>query len=70
MHGTYSFIDERIDLHGQLEVDTKFSATSTGPKGLVTRVIQPLFARSLGKGEIVAVKLTGTYDHPSYGLDR
>jgi hypothetical protein len=70
MHGTYSFIDERIDLHGQLEVETKFSATATGPKGLVTRVVEPLFAKSRGKGEILPVKLTGSYDHASYGLDK
>jgi AsmA-like C-terminal region len=70
MHGTYSFIDERIDLHGQLELATKFSATATGPKGLVTRVVEPLFAKSRGKGEILPVKLTGSYDHPSYGLDK
>ena len=70
MHGTYSFIDERIDLHGQLEVETKFSATATGAGRLATRVIEPLFARGRGKGEILPVKLTGTYDHPSYGLDK
>jgi len=70
MHGTYSFIDETIDLHGQLEVETKFSATATGPKGLVTRVVEPLFAKSRGKGEILPVKLTGSYDHASYGLDK
>jgi hypothetical protein len=70
MHGTYSFIDERIDLHGQLEVETKFSATATGAGRLVTRVIEPLFARGRGKGEILPVKLTGIYDHPSYGLDK
>jgi len=70
MHGTYSFMDETIDLHGQLEVETKFSATATGPKGLVTRVVEPLFAKSRGKGEILPVKLTGSYDHASYGLDK
>ena len=70
MHGTYSFIDETIDLHGQLEVETKFSATASGPKGLVTRVVEPLFAKSRGKGEILPVKLTGSYDHASYGLDK
>jgi hypothetical protein len=70
MHGTYSFIDETIDLHGQLEVETKFAATATGPKGLVTRVVEPLFAKSRGKGEILPVKLTGSYAHASYGLDK
>jgi hypothetical protein len=70
MRGTYSFIDERIDLHGQLELETKFSATAAGPKSLVTRVVEPLFAKSRGKGEILPVKLTGSYDHASYGLDK
>jgi AsmA-like protein len=70
LHGTYSFIDERIDLHGDLTVETKFSATATGPKGLLTRAIEPLVAKARGKGEILPVKLTGTYDHPSYGLDK
>ena len=70
LHGTYSFIDKTIDLHGELTLETKFSVTATGPKGLVTRVVEPLFAKSRGKGEILPVKLTGSYDHPSYGLDK
>jgi hypothetical protein len=70
LRGTYSFIDERIDLHGELTVETKFSATATGPKGFLTRAIEPLVAKARGKGEILPVKLTGTYDHPSYGIDK
>lgn len=70
VHGTYSLIDENIDLHGQLRVDNKFSKTAGGPKGLVTRATETLFARSRGDGEILPVKMTGTYDHPSYGLDK
>lgn len=70
MHGTYSFIDETIDLHGELTVEKKLSATASGPKGLLTRVIEPLFAKPRGKGEILSVRLTGNYDHPSYGLDK
>ena len=70
VHGTYSFNDERIDLHGQLRVDRKFSRTAGGPKGLLTRVTEGLFAKGSGTGEILSVKLTGTYDDPSYGLDK
>jgi hypothetical protein len=70
MHGTYSFNDERIDLHGKLRVDTKFSQTATGAKALLTRATEALLARSKGNGEILPVKMTGTYDHPSYGLDK
>lgn len=70
VRGTYRFQDERIDLHGELRVDTKFSKTSGGPKGLLTRATEGLFAKGKGKGEIFPVKLTGTYDDPSYGLDK
>jgi AsmA-like C-terminal region len=70
VRGTYSFNDEHIDLHGQLRVDTKFSKTSGGPKGLLTRATEGLFAKGNGNGEILPVKLTGTYDEPSYGLDK
>ena len=70
VRGTYSFNDKRIDLHGQLRVDTKFSKTASGPKGLFTRATEALWAKSKGDGEILPVKMTGTYDHPSYGLDK
>jgi hypothetical protein len=70
VQGTYSFSDERIDLHGQLRVDTKFSKTASGPKGLLTRATEGLFAKGNGDGEILPVKLTGTYDDASYGLDK
>jgi hypothetical protein len=70
MHGTYSFIDERIDLHGELRVDTKFSKTAGGAKALLTRATEGLLAKGKGNGEILPVKLTGTYDHASYGLDK
>jgi hypothetical protein len=70
VHGTYSFVDESIDLHGHLRVDTKFSKTEGGPKGLLTRATEALFARSRGDGEVLPVKMTGTYDHASYGLDK
>lgn len=70
MKATYSLNDQRIDLHGILRVDTKFSKTAGGPKSILTRLTEGLFAEGKGEGEIFPVKLTGTYDHPSYGLDK
>lgn len=70
MHGTYSFNDKRIDLHGTLRVDTKFSKTAGGPKALLTRAAEGLLAKGKGHGEILPVKLTGTYDRTPYGLDK
>ena len=51
-------------------MDTKFSKTAGGPKGLLTRVTEGLFAKGKGNGETLPVKLTGTYDDPTYGLDK
>jgi len=51
-------------------VDTKFSKTAGGAKALLTRATEGLFAKGNGNGEILPVKLTGTYDHASYGLDK
>ena len=45
MHGTYSLIDERVDLHGELKVDTKFSKTAKGVKVALTRAVELLAAR-------------------------
>jgi hypothetical protein len=70
VQGTYSFNDSKIDLHGEMQVDTKVSKTASGPKGLLTRAAEGLLAKGTGKGEILPVKLTGTYAHPSYGLDK
>jgi hypothetical protein len=36
----------------------------------LTRAAEGLLAKGRGKGEILPVKLTGTYGHPSYGLDK
>lgn len=68
MHGTYNLINERIDMRGQLRVDTEISNTQTGAKSLVLKVIQPFFKRKK-KGQIVPVRLGGTYEHPTFGLD-
>ena len=70
VHGTYSFNDQRVDLHGELRVETKFSKTASGPKAILTRAAEGLLAKGKGEGEILPVRLTGTYNHPSYGLDK
>jgi hypothetical protein len=39
-------------------------------KVLLTRAAEGLLAKAKGMGEILPVKMTGTYDHPSYSLDK
>lgn len=68
LHGTYNLLNEKIDLRGQMRVDTEIANTETGVKSVILKVIQPFFKRKR-KGQIVPVRIAGTYDHPSFGLD-
>jgi hypothetical protein len=68
MHGTFNVINEKIDLRGQLRVNNQISRTESGAKAFVLRIMQPFFKKHK-KGEIVPVQISGTYYHPSYGLD-
>ena len=68
MHGTYGLIDEKVDLRGQMRVQTKISNTTSGPKALLLKIMDPFFKKRK-KGEVLPVRISGTYDKPSFGLD-
>ena len=68
LHGTYGLVNEQIDLHGTLQLDTRLSKESKGIKLALLKVAEP-FLKKKGAGEVVPIKLTGSYTHPSYGID-
>jgi hypothetical protein len=68
LHGTYGLISEQINLHGTLQVDARLSRSSKGIRSFLLKVVEP-FLKKKDAGEIVPVKLTGSYEHPSYGID-
>jgi hypothetical protein len=68
LHGTYNLITHKIDLHGRLRVDTKISNTTRGAKAILLKVMDPFFKKR-PKGEVLPVRISGTYEHPSFGLD-
>jgi AsmA-like C-terminal region len=68
VHGTYNLISHKVDLHGQLQVDTKISNTTTGAKAILLKMMDPFFKKRR-KGEVLPVRISGTYEHPSFGLD-
>src|SRR5579862_2403266 len=68
MHGTYNLLNEKIDLHGFMRVDTKISKTTTGVKSFFLKMMDPFFKKKR-KGEVVPVHIGGTYDHPQFRLD-
>jgi len=68
MYGKYNILNHKVDLHGRMRVDTKISKTASGVKALLLKAIDPFFKKKK-KGEVVPVHITGTYEHPQFGLD-
>jgi hypothetical protein len=68
MHGAYNIIDHKIDLHGQMRVDSKISKTEKGAKALLMKIMEPFFKKK-NRGEILPVRISGTFEKPSFGLD-
>jgi hypothetical protein len=68
LHGTYNLVNYKIDLRGRMKVDSKISDTESGPKAFLLKVMDPIFKKKK-KGEVVPVRISGTYEHPTFGLD-
>jgi hypothetical protein len=68
MHGAYDLPSHKVNLHGQMRVDTQISNTTTGFKSFVLKFMEPFFKKKK-KGEIVPVHILGTYEKPDIGLD-
>jgi hypothetical protein len=68
MQGTYSLITEKIDLRGTLRTNSEPSDTTHGMKSMLLKVLDPFFKKK-HTGYAMPVKITGTYEHPAFGLD-
>jgi hypothetical protein len=67
MHGTYNLLNQKVDLHGTVKMDAKFSKSTSGIKALFAKVLDPFFDKS--HGSVVPVLVDGTYQNPRFGLD-
>jgi hypothetical protein len=66
--GTYALEPETLDLHGKLTMQAKLSQTTTGFKSFLLRFADPIFSKG-GKGTVLPITITGSVQHPHYGLD-
>ena len=66
--GTYNLDTEEMDFHGKLKLKAKPSETTTGMKSFFLKAIDPFF-KGKDAGTVLAIKITGTKDNPSFGLD-
>jgi hypothetical protein len=66
--GSYGLDDGEMDFHGHLLMQAKLSQTMTGAKSFFVKAVDPFFKGKNG-GSDIPIKITGTKDHPSFGLD-
>ena len=68
LSGTYNLDTEEMDFHGKLKLKAKPSQTTTGVKSFFLKAVDPFF-KGKDAGTVLAIKITGTKDNPSFGLD-
>jgi len=68
LSGTYNIDTGEMDFHGKLMLDAKLSQTTTGVKSFFLKVADPFFKGKHGGAEL-PIKITGTKDNPSFGLE-
>lgn len=69
LYGTYSLDSTEMDFHGKLRLQAKLSQTTTGAKSFFLKVVDPFF-KGKNSGTELPIEITGTKDHPTFGLDR
>jgi hypothetical protein len=68
LQGTYDLITERVDFRGTLKTNEEISKTTHGFKTVMLKILDPFFKKKPA-GYEAPVKITGTYEHPLFGLD-
>jgi hypothetical protein len=68
LSGTYALEPETLDLYGKVMMQAKLSQTTTGYKSFLLKFADPIFSKG-GKGTVLPIRITGSVQHPHYGLD-
>jgi hypothetical protein len=66
--GTYNLRSEQMDFAGELLTDASLGDMTSGVKSVLARMAQPFFRRP-GGGSKFPIRISGTRDKPSFGLD-
>jgi len=69
--GHYSVDSGELNFRGKLLLQAKLSQTVTGAKSFFLKAVDPFFKGKNGEkaGTVLPIKITGTKDHPVFGLD-
>jgi hypothetical protein len=69
LRGTYGLRSEAVDLTGELRLRATVSQTTTGIKAFLLKPFDPFFSRGRS-GTVLPITVTGTGDHPQFGVDK
>jgi len=67
MHGTFDLLSEKIDLHGTVKTDSKFSQNTSGIKAAFAKILDPFLDKK--HGSVIPVLVNGTWGKPNFGVD-
>jgi hypothetical protein len=69
--GDYNLDSGQLNFRGRLALQAKLSQTVTGVKSFFLKAVDPFFKGKNGEkaGTVLPIKITGTKDHPLFGLD-
>ncbi|HZU27908.1 MAG TPA: AsmA-like C-terminal region-containing protein [Bryobacteraceae bacterium] len=67
LSGHYSMLDESLDFAGHARTQATLSQMTTGLKHILLKAADPFFEKD-GAGAVLPVHITGTREHPSFGL--
>jgi AsmA-like C-terminal region len=67
-HGSYNLMNERVNFYGNLKTATSLTKTTHGISAVFAKVLEPFFKKKPHE-TVVPVKISGTYSHPSFGLN-
>lgn len=68
LSGTYGLVNGQIDFRGKVRLAAKLSETTTGVKSFLLKMVDPLFKKK-NAGAVIPIRITGTREKPSFGLD-
>ncbi len=68
LSGSYGVHGAEIDFTGQARTVAKLSQMTTGFKSALLKLADPFFKKD-GAGAVLPIRITGTKDHPSFGLN-
>jgi len=68
LSGTYNLDSGGLDLHRKLMFRAKLSQMTTGVKSFFVKALDPFF-KGKNAGTVLQIKIAGTKDNPTFGLD-